>query len=221
MAFEQAKLLRPLYLLLLSISFIPITVFDLVTSLQFGKLTSPSAFQHAWFGRFWSWFGPQSAENSAETVGPLLRQAKGVVLDIGPGSGQWLYHLGAAKNPNITKVYGVEPNHEHHAALRRNITRAGLDGIYEVLPVGVEHLGDCGIAKGSVDTIATIQVLCSVPGPQSIVKELYPYLKPGGQWLVYEHIKTPHSHKFVGFWQSMDDPRCDPTRVLILHRFDR
>jgi len=202
MAFEQVKLLAPLYLLLLSISFIPITIFHLVTTLQFRKLTSWPAFQHAWFGRFWSWFGPRSVERGAEAVEPLLKQARGVVLDIGPGSGQWLSHLAASKNPNVTKVYGVEPNHEHHAALYRAISRAGLEGIYEVLGVGVENLERCGIQKSSVDTIVTVQVLCSVPGSQSVVKELYPYLKPGGRWLVYEHIRTPYVRHFVGVWQS-------------------
>lgn len=47
-----------------------------------------------------------------------------------------------------------------------------------------------------------MQCLCSIPTPEIIIKELYPLLKPGGQWLVFEHIKTKHQGDFVGYWQS-------------------
>lgn len=205
MAFDQLRLFRPLYLLYLSASFIPGTVLHLLTSLQFSKFLSWSAFQHAWFSRFWSYFGPMSADFAAESVEPLMKDAEGVVLDIGPGAGQWLYLLAATKNEKITKVYGVEPNREHHSALRQAISQAGLEDTYEILGVGVEDLEHCGIEKSSVDTIMTIQVLCSVPRPQTIVRELYPYLKPGGRWLVSEHIRTHRLHDFVGVWQRWLD----------------
>lgn len=204
MADEQApplNLLRPLYLMSLSAAYIPVTIFSLVTTFQFDKLTSWTAFQHAWFGRFWSYFGPLAAESAAPKVEPLLHHARGIVLDIGPGSGQWLYLFAQAKNKNIKKIYGVEPNSEHHKALRNSIHQAGLEGVYEILPVGVENLESCGIEKGTIDTIATIQVLCSVPGPEKIIKELYPYLRAGGIWLVYEHVKTKYPDHFVGYWQ--------------------
>lgn len=202
MAPPQLNLLRPLLLLAFSAAFIPITIFKLVTTFQFSKLASWAAFQHAWFGRFWAWFGPQSREYGGPAVEPILAKARGVVLDIGPGNGQWVNLFSAAKNKDIKKIYGVEPNPDHHAALRQRVKSAGLEGIYEVLPVGVEDLESCGIEKGSVDTIATIQCLCSVPGPEDIIKSLYPYLKPGGQWLVYEHVRTPHQHDFVATWQG-------------------
>lgn len=221
MAYEQLRLLRPLQLLALSAAFIPLTILNLVSSLQFDKLTSYGAFQHAWFGRFWKWFGPLSTEQGRVSVEPLLKSADGVVLDIGPGNGQWLYLFAAGKNSKITKIYGVEPNTEHHAALRESIVRAGLDGVYEILSVGAEDLRSCGIQEGSIDTIATIQVLCSVPGPQKIVKSLYPYLKPGGRWLVYEHIRTPHRHDLVNSWQGKSDTYAAMGRADRKSRIDR
>jgi len=205
------KLLRPLYLIALSLSFIPSTVVVLLLSLQLGKLASWKSFQHAWFGRFWTYFGPLSRESAEATVAPLLRNAKGVVLDIGPGSGQWLRYFSPSKNGLIKHIYGVEPNQEHHAALRTAIKEAGLTDIYEILGVGVEELQSCGIVPGSIDTIATVQVLCSVPRPEAIVKELYPYLRPGGEWLVYEHIKTRYTYELVSWWQRIVDhawPLC-------------
>jgi hypothetical protein len=47
-----------------------------------------------------------------------------------------------------------------------------------------------------------VQCLCSIPTPEKIIKELYPLLKPGGKWLVYEHVKTKYQGHFVGYWQS-------------------
>ena len=63
----------------------------------------------------------------APAVMPLLQNhAKGVCLDIGPGSGQWLYLFGKANNPDIKKIYGIEPNPGMHKALKQNAIDAGL-----------------------------------------------------------------------------------------------
>lgn len=195
-------LLGPLRMLSFSAYYIPVTIFNLATTFQFSKLGSWSAFQHAWFGTFWGWFGPMSRENATPVVEPLLRNAAGVVLDIGPGSGEWLRFFSPDKNAGIERIYGVEPNREHHDALRRRVREAGLEGVYEILGVGVEDLASCGLHEESIDTICTVQCLCSVPGPQKIVKELFPYLKPGGKWLVYEHVRTKYTGEFVDYWQS-------------------
>ncbi|PNS20644.1 Ribosomal RNA-processing protein 12 [Sphaceloma murrayae] len=205
MAIEQLRLLSPLYLLALSCFFLPVTIVNLLTSFQLAKLISWSTLQDAWFGRFWAFFGPRVRETAAGHVEPLVQAARGVVLDVGPGSGQWLYLYSPQRNTNITKVYGVEPNLEHHPALRRAIRREGLDGIYEIIGVGAEALRTQGILPASVDTIVTVQVLCSVPKPRLLVKELYSYLKPGGQWIVYEHVRTKFTHEFVSSWQVLVD----------------
>ena len=75
-----------------------------------------------------------------------------------------------------------------------------------------------GMQKESIDTIMTVQCLCSVPTPEIIIKELYPLLKPGGQWLVYEHIKTKYQGDFVAYWQSEFDyvMLCTYHRILTL-----
>lgn len=74
---------------------------------------------------------------------------------------------------------------------------------YEIIGCGAEELQTKGgLQAESIDTIITVQCLCSIPTPEIIIKELYPLLKPGGQWLVFEHIKTKHQGDFVGYWQS-------------------
>ena len=75
--------------------------------------------------------------------------------------------------------------------------------VYEVIGCGAEELQtEAGFQPESVDTIITVQCLCSIPTPEIIIKELYPILKPGGQWLVYEHVKTKYQSNFVAYWQS-------------------
>ncbi|KAI1875196.1 hypothetical protein JX265_004254 [Neoarthrinium moseri] len=138
----------------------------------------------------------------------------GVCIETGAGSGFWVdifsdRHLkpaaaagdgskaasgGARKK--VTRVYGVEPNPGQHASLRRKIAEAGLDGVYEIVPVGIEALGqpsakwDGRVEKESVDCIVSILCLCSIPDPQHNLRELYGYLKKGGRWYVYEHVRT-------------------------------
>ncbi|KAL1407840.1 hypothetical protein Q8F55_007276 [Vanrija albida] len=131
----------------------------------------------------------------------------GSVVEVGPGQGNWVSiftdeYLGRVGKSDseanglrqrkaasgVTKVYGVEPNPDQHAGLAKAITKAGMDGVYEIVPYGIQDMGKTGIAKGSIDCIATIMCLCSIPEPEKNVAELYTYLKPGGKWFVYEHV---------------------------------
>lgn len=75
--------------------------------------------------------------------------------------------------------------------------------VYEIIGCGAEELQTKGgLGKESIDTIITVQCLCSIPTPEIIIRELFPLLKPGGQWLVYEHVKTKFQSDFVAYWQS-------------------
>jgi SAM-dependent methyltransferase len=209
------NLLRPLLLLSYSAFYIPHTLFNLVTTANLKPLTNFSSFKDHWFARFWTWFGPRSREAAAAKVTPLIQNnARGVLLDIGPGSGQWLFLFARAMNPSITKIYGVEPNAGLHAELRANAVKAGLGDVYEVIGCGAEELGTKGgVQRGSVDTIVTVQCLCSIPGPERVIGDLYPLLKPGGKWLVYEHVRTKFQKDFVGGWQRESSILlCDPGR---------
>lgn len=197
------NLLRPVLLLSYSAWYIPQTIFNLVTSFNLQPLTNFSDFKDHWFATFWGWFGPRAAEYAAPKVTPLIQNnAHGVLLDIGPGSGQWLFLFARALNPKITKIYGVEPNKGLHAELRANAVKAGLGDVYEIIGCGAEELGSKGgIQNETIDTIVTVQCLCSIPGPQRVIRDLYPLLKPGGKWIVYEHVRTKFLSDFVGTWQ--------------------
>ena len=124
------NLLRPLLLMSYSAYYLPITIFHLLANFQFKTFLSADDFKDVWFGKFWAFFGPLSRDNAAPAVMPLLQNhAKGVCLDIGPGTGQWLYLFQRADNPDITKIYGIEPNRELHKSLRENAVKAGIGAL--------------------------------------------------------------------------------------------
>lgn len=197
---------QPLIMIAGALAFLPVTVAKLLWAQDWGALSSVRRFQDAWFGAMWLVFAPRVREAHAARVGPLLQgrvragmqvpaakhaPVHGTVIEVGPGTGNWApcFADGAA-GAKVTRVYGVEPNPDLHAGLLRAVDRAGLGGKYEVVPVGIEDLAKAGIPKGSVDCIATLLCLCSIPDPERNIRELYEYLRPGGQWYVYEHVKS-------------------------------
>lgn len=135
--------------------------------------------------------GPLFAQGDEETAVPaLVSEASGVVLEIGPGIGSQLPRYNTS---SITKVYGVEPNTDLHKSLREKVKASGLTDVYEIVPCGVEDVVELerhGITLASIDTVLSIQVLCSVPDPDKMLRRLYALMKPGGQFIVYEHVKS-------------------------------
>ncbi|CAK7201005.1 hypothetical protein SEUCBS139899_003706 [Sporothrix eucalyptigena] len=135
----------------------------------------------------------------------------GTVMEVGAGSGMWVSlfkEIGieavdanksgsvrqrktaspdtASTSGGITKIYGVEPNAGNHPALRQRVHDAGMDDIYEIVPLGIEDVATANIPE--VDCVVTILCLCSIPSPQHNIRALYNYLKPGGRMYVFEHV---------------------------------
>ena len=109
--------------------------------------------------------------------------AKGVVLEIGIGSGLNLPHYDTEK---VSKIIGVDPD-DHIWKLgttRRNecqvdIERIGLSG--EKIP----------LEDNLVDSVVCTYTLCTIPDPVKALHEMRRILKPGGQILFTEHGKAP------------------------------
>lgn len=127
-----------------------------------------------------------------------------MVLDVGPGTGTQLPYF--AKNHDISAMYGAEPCVELHQELTRRIRNTNLPFEYKIISAGAETtsivpalakegiLGDAnkgGASTGAFDTIVCVRVLCSVPRGPETVEGLYRLLKPGGKFIVVEHIKNP------------------------------
>lgn len=210
-------LVDPWLFMLQSLTYLPSTILRLLVTGNFSALISPSRLQSAWFGSFWSVAGPGVRETGEARVVPLLKGRvkhgkvltpdeksseggsdscgqsraclRGTVLEVGPGTGMWV-SLFADPQLTITKIYGVEPNQDVHYELKQRVIAAGLGDRYEIVPWGIEELAMLGdIAPGSLDCIVSVLCLCSIPEPEKNIRELFQYLKPGGTWFVYEHVR--------------------------------
>jgi SAM-dependent methyltransferase len=211
----------------LALSFLPSTILSCLLSLNLRTLFSWPRLRAAWFGRFWAVAGPNVRANGEKKVVPLLRgqvadgqisdddehkhkhkhkhpAVAGTVIEVGPGTGMWTSIFSPRYLPGVKKVYAVEPNAGVHSLLRQQIAAAELEGTYEVVPVGIEDLAASGrVPRESVDCIVTIMCLCSIPEPRYNIQQLYGYLKPGGRWYVYEHVKCFESQGWgIGLYQG-------------------
>jgi SAM-dependent methyltransferase len=210
---------------------LPFTIVGLVKQAQFATLFTPSKLQAAWFGDFWATAGPGVRETGEARVIPLLEgyvaggnvvtkpqyeSMSGTVIEVGPGTGMWLSVFSKlhTAGKGITRIYGVEPNKGVHAALRKNAVAAGLQDTYQVVPHGIEDLASSGtVARESVDCIVSILCLCSIPDPQHNIKELFGYLKPGGRWYVYEHVRCESERmRECGLFMRAYQGECKPTQ---------
>ncbi|KAF3344446.1 hypothetical protein VD0002_g9721 [Verticillium dahliae] len=226
-------LIDPWLFMSCSLYYLPPTILALLRARDVSTLFSWPRLQAAWFGRFWAWAGPGVREGGQVRVGSLLEgrvrggqivdgdsdedraaaaalRVRGVVIEVGAGSGMWVNMF--AKVGGVQRVFGVEPNAASQPALERRVKEAGLDGVYEVVPVGIEELGDASrwdgkIEPESVDCIVSILCLCSIPDQEANIATLYGYLKKGGRWYVYEHVQAKRNlfmklyQRFVNlFW---------------------
>ena len=77
--------------------------------------------------------------------------------------------------------------------MREKIKACGLADVYDIIPCVIEDVGELekhGIVSDSIDTVLSIQVLCSVPDVEKTLGPLYALMKPGGKLVMYEHVKS-------------------------------
>lgn len=137
-----------------------------------------------------------------EETGPvpsLVGSAHGIALDLGAGSGNQLPRLKASR---LEHVYGIECNAALIPALNKKIKETGLEGKYTPVVCTVQNapveLAKLGVQPGTVDSIVCIQLLCSVPDLDAVVKALHGMLKPGGELIFWEHQENEGD-----FWTRM------------------
>ncbi|KAJ4994491.1 hypothetical protein SVAN01_00320 [Stagonosporopsis vannaccii] len=198
-------LFQPSLLLLTSIFHFIMTILETTfLELKPWTLFNLTALRYKSFARLWNKNG---AAMSTEMPGPLtelLSACEGVVLDIGPGTGEILSRFDASR---IGAMYGAEPAVDLHAGLLRNAQKNGLGEKYHALLCGgepeslipalhksgvLEVSGRAGLASDGVfDEICCVRVLCGVPHAQETVNGLYNLLKPGGRMVICEHVVNP------------------------------
>ncbi|EAT85308.2 hypothetical protein HBI56_072340 [Parastagonospora nodorum] len=198
-------LLRPSILLGIALYHFIMTILEIVVQeWRPFKLFNITAVRHQSFARMWTHNGEAMSTEMPGNTFDLLSRCKGVILDIGPGSGELLSRF----NPDIiTALYGAEPAKELHPGLVKKAAKRGLESKFHPLLCGAEPeslipaLHKAGIVQvsgkggsaedGVFDEICCTRVLCGVPHPQQTIKSLYSLLKPGGRMVVCEHVVSP------------------------------
>ncbi|RDW58252.1 hypothetical protein BP6252_13663 [Coleophoma cylindrospora] len=156
------------------------------------------------FTKLWLVVGKDFAKTTPPALDPILSSCRGLILDVGPGSGDQVFRF--AKSKDVSAIYGAEPNINMHSTLERSAREAQLSGKYKILSCGAEErtlvpaLEAEGLLKrrsgtndGIFDEIVCIRVLCGVPELKRTVDGLYRYLKPGGRLVVCEHVISSSS----------------------------
>lgn len=130
----------------------------------------------------------------------LVPRARGLVLEVGIGSGLNLPFYGA----QVERVYGIDPS-ENLLRMARKRARS--------VRFPVEFFARSGetipIEDHFVDTVLTTFTLCTIADPIAALREMRRVLKPAGQLLFAEHGFAPD--RSVQRWQH----RCNPlwTRI--------
>lgn len=119
----------------------------------------------------------------AKQRGKVVPGAKGVVLELGFGSGLNLPYYDRA---SVTRLYALEPS--QGMLVRARKLAAASDLPVEILAETAEALS---LAPGSVDTVLVTYSLCTIPDPASALEAARRALKPGGRLLFAEHGRAP------------------------------
>ncbi|PWR20330.1 class I SAM-dependent methyltransferase [Zavarzinia aquatilis] len=131
----------------------------------------------------------------------VVPQAKGVVLEIGIGTGHNLPHYDAAK---VERLIGLDPSEESWKIAGRKASKLGFPVEFIGLPGERIPLPDA-----SVDTVVVTYSLCTIPDPVAALQGMRRVLKPEGELLFCEHGEAPDVR--VLRWQDRVNPvwkRC-------------
>jgi ubiquinone/menaquinone biosynthesis C-methylase UbiE len=126
----------------------------------------------------------------------LVAKARGRTLEIGAGTGANIPYYPDA----VEEVILAEPFEPMRRRLERKLRQNGksastLDASAEAIPLDDE----------SVDTVVSTLVLCTVDSPDRALAEIARVLRPGGQLLFIEHVRS-HSPRAARWQDRLETP---------------
>ena len=126
----------------------------------------------------------------------IVPYAKGVVLDIGIGSG---LNIPFYNKSNINHLYGLDPSSELIEIAKRVAKIHELE--IEFLECGAESIP---LPNNSIDTIVITYTMCTIPDVTLSISEIMRVLKNNGKLLFCEHGLAPDPN--IAKWQKIINP---------------
>ncbi|WP_166241542.1 class I SAM-dependent methyltransferase [Paenibacillus turpanensis] len=152
-----------------------------------------STFFTRWYDRF---MGPLERGSFQHIRQRLLQAAKGKVLEVGSGTGvnfEWYSRV------TVEEVTAIEPV---DAMREQSLQRAAKAPVtIHLYNAGAEYLP---FPDESFDTVVATLVMCTIPDPVQAMQEMYRVCKPGGRFLMFEHVQ--HEHRWLRFLQDALTP---------------
>lgn len=145
----------------------------------------PVAGSHAWARAFAALYDPLLW--AGERAGmrrhrhDLLAQARGRTLEIGSGTGLNLVHY----PDDLDGLVLAEPDPSMRKRLESAVGRSERKAL--VIDAGVERLP---FGDATLDTVVSTFVLCTVDAPDAALREIGRVLRPDGQLLFIEHVRS-------------------------------
>lgn len=141
------------------------------------------------WGRFFAagyehFLAPSERAGLAERRREVLSEARGRVLEVGPGPGMNLPHY---PREGIEELVLAEPEEPMARRLEEKLRERERGRAGQVTRAGAEELP---FPDDSFDTVVSMFVLCTVPDADEALAELRRVLKPGGALLFLEHVRA-------------------------------
>jgi ubiquinone/menaquinone biosynthesis C-methylase UbiE len=124
-----------------------------------------------------------------------IREARGLVLEIGVGSGLNLPFYG----PPLERLFGIDPSPELLSLAGKRMVDASVP--VSLVRASAEQLP---FADAVFDTIVMTWTLCSIPNPVAALIEMRRVLKPGGSLSFVEHGLSSEGR--IARWQHRITP---------------
>ncbi|HXE46421.1 MAG TPA: class I SAM-dependent methyltransferase [Conexibacter sp.] len=144
----------------------------------------------------------------------LLRHARGRTVELGSGTGLNLPHY----PDDLDELILTEPSAAMAARLERKLRRSRRTA--RVLAASAERLP---FDDRSVDTVVSTLVLCTVDEPDRALQEIARVLRPDGQLLFIEHVRSESPRlaawqdRLAGPWQRFAEGcRCNRATVELI-----
>jgi len=181
---------------------------------QNGPVTTPrrASHEHPSFARAYVRLAEVADSRGArEHRQRLVAGLSGTVLEVGAGHGAGFAHYPGT----VARVVALEPE----PTLRQHAIRAAR---VAAVPVGLVAgtAEQPPIPLGSVDAVVFSLVLCSVPDQHTALQAALRALRPGGDLVAYEHVRS--RHRLLGLVEDAVAPvwarlaaGCHPNRDTV------